>query len=262
MSLLALLISLAVALAGDCPQKSTPSEVDVQLARAEDAYSSLDVPLFTASLNNTMLLVPCLGEVMPAATAARYHRLMGLLLYGEDSGKAMAALQAARVLEPGYLFPETLLSKGHMLRQEYSVLSQVGEFRRVGEPRRGSLFFDGTKSNNRPKERASLVQFQGQNGATLQSAYLFYADPLPEYRAIPRKRNALIAGTAGAAVVSGLFYGLALSSRKGFYDEDSASTLEELEALRARTNGLLVASGVMAGVGVAGVVGIFLIGEQ
>ena len=39
-------------------------------------------------------------------------------------------------------------------------------------------------------------------------------------------------------------------------------TLEELEALRARTNGLLVASGVMAGVGVAGIVGIILIGEQ
>ena len=239
--------------------------LEAQLEAAEHAYAALDVVVFTNSLDEAALLLPCVNQPMTPAVAAHFHRMEGLRLFGAgDEDAALDALRAARVLDPRYRFPEDVLPSDHALRKQYDALGVADTSTwRPPRPTHGTLAFDGLPSRLRATDRATVFQELDESGLPATTEYLYPGQPTPHYAAVPRTRNRLLAGSVGAALIAGTFYTLAWTSRAAFDDPDNTGmTLDGLESLRTQTQ---VFSGLSVGflvVGVAGGTSALLVHER
>jgi len=260
-----LLVLLDTALAADCPSSSQVADLTSKLDSAEKAYASLEVEQFTLSLDEAALMLPCLGDPVTPALGARYHRTIGLRLFIErDRERASQAFAAARAIDPTYEFPDSLIPTGHAVRAIYGILDASNpQMQRVADPVVGHLTFDGTASNQRPSAWPTIAQILDASGVPITTAYLFPADPMPAYDAVPlpaplagigerrplNPKPLLFVGGGVAAVASGVLYALAASSAQTFDQYHEDWTLGDLETQRGRTNTLVIASigsGVLA----------------
>ncbi len=259
--MVALLAVAGAAFALDCPQHLTRGQLESQLASAEAAYATMATDAFRDQMNELVgITLPCLGDLVPAPLAARTHRLMSVQqLELGNTPAAEASARAARQREPEVPFPESWLPADHPLRSAWQGAEPARD-RRVPEPREGALAFDGVTSRDRPVGVPTVVQLFGADGVALQTRYLGDADPLPDYRAIPRRRTALALGAAGSGAAalatwtaSWLQYRSILAQA-----DDPTVTGADLDGQRTAVNlsyltgGLLF--GVSAGLGVGAVV--------
>ncbi|MCB9678736.1 MAG: hypothetical protein H6737_26775 [Alphaproteobacteria bacterium] len=257
---------LASAHAIECVKPVSPAELDEALAKAETEYVDLNEIGFRDRVNEAAgLLLPCLADPLPLETVAHHHRVMAmhLLMIGDEPG-ALKAVEAAKVAQPDYAFPDELLPADHPVRAHYDAYAPEVATRTVPEPRSGSIAFDGANSRKRPKTHPTIAQLFDPQGLAQSTTYLGPRDPLPPYRAIPRQRNMLIVGSGASLAVSGLMYGLAWGQRGNLFKsaQDQSLSADVLDGKRARTNALTFTSGAFFGIAVGAGVGAALIGER
>jgi hypothetical protein len=245
-----------------CLTTSDSAELAERLTAAEAAYVALDADTFGRALDDATLLVPCLSDVPSRDLAARMHRLDGLRLFAAgDNEAALASMQAARILDPGYRFPEEMLPADHALRVAYEGLpTEEGDVTRPPQPVDGTFVFDGVEQPWRPVDRATLYQLvEGPSVSTTR--LLGPEEELPPYRAKPRARNRLLVGSGILLGLSGLFYGLAWSANDQFWDTDGDATISDYESLQARSRTYTALSATSLGLSVGGVALAFTVAE-
>ena len=271
-----LLLTLAIAHAADCLAPASPDAISAKFDAAEAAYKTLEVEVFSSSLDEAALMLPCLDVAVTPAFAARYHRMRGLRSsLDRDPARATQSFAAARVIEPDYSFPTSLIPEGHSVRSQYASLDVTApETIPVREPIEGWLAFDGARGLTRPTGWPSIVQLYDAQGLVRSTDYLFPSDPLPAYKAkplpvsatarVPKPLSPKLPLAIGAGVVgvgAGVLYALAASSAQEFNVYDESYTLDDMERMKGRTNGLVYAS-VGAGVlAVAGGLGVAFVGH-
>ena len=274
------LASSGPALASDtaCPGLTLGSTLRGAAEQAELAFGATKVPEFQAAISEIESLVPCLMEPVDPDTAALVHRMMGLGAFIErDQDQSRQAFAAARALAPDYAWPEALIPWGHPLLGMYQSLStEKAKFETVAAPAAGWVYMDGRPSEPRPREWPTIIQVSDADGAIQLSVYLWPSDPLPDYGSVSDviapiapepvttqestlpitvaatsttvrtgPRSWLLVTAGGAAVASGVLYGLASRSNEQYWDP--STSYDDLDAARGRTNGLVLASAGAAG---------------
>lgn len=268
-----LLLALAPAFAESCPVPSHLGELAGRVDAAEQAYASFEVEAFVSSLDEAALILPCLAEVVPPDLTAHYLRMQGLRYFiRRDPSRADEAFAAARSLDATYVFPESLIPSGHSIRAHYDALDlSTVVSAPLAAARTGSVLFNGSPAIERPGLPA-IVQILDATGAVSATRYVLPLDPLPSYDAMPlpgvetarrplSPKVPLVIGGVLAAAASGTMLVPAASSQREFETYRVDDSLDNLEALRGRTNGLAfgsVGAGVLA---LAGGVGAVLVGK-
>lgn len=260
-----MLLLVALAQAIECEAPRSIGDVEATLSAAEQAVAELDeraVQQQVATL--TGLVLPCMRERLDRPTAARTHRLMALhfSLLGETPA-AEASLATAWSLDPGHTWAPELLPADHPLLAAWSA-GPDADTRKIPEPRDGSFAFDGQSGRLRPAGAPTIAQRLDASGTPTWTGYLGARDPLPSYAAVPRKRNALIACSAGAAGASAGAWAWSLGTRWGLPGAalDPDRTAKQLDGQRALANGLQLASLGLLGAGVGCGVGAVLVGPR
>ena len=180
---LALLLPLALALPARAAEvcTATSAEVVTTEEQAENAYTALDEAGFRAASERLLGLLGCLTEPMPREQLAPVHRAVGLYYAASgDLDRARQAFAAARSIEPGWKFPESLLPAGHPVRTLYGSLPLEGGTFEPLPVDAVRVRLDGRVATARPTAWPTLIQIYAEDGAVLQSAYLWPGDPLPE----------------------------------------------------------------------------------
>ncbi len=262
-----LLLSTApTARAAECGTPVAADEIEATLSAAEEEFAGLNESGFRDKMNEANgILLPCVQEPLPAEVVAHHHRVMALNLFlvGDETA-ALRAAEAARVADPDYVFPDTLLPADHPVRAHYDAYEPEQKTRNVPEPRVGHLAFDGASTRARPKTHPTIAQLFDGQGNAVSTRWLAARDPLPPYRAIPRQRNALIISSGASLILAGATYGMAWAQRGNLFSSanDPNAEADTLNAKRARTNGLTFASGAFLGVSIGLGVGAATIGER
>lgn len=276
MALMGALVWSASARAEDCEKRFTSSEVSGTLLTAEAAFSQLEEETFERQMVSAAAMLTCVSEPLPVLVVSQYHRMVGIREFlARDQDEASAAFASARVLEPSYSFPETLLPADHPIRSLYaSAQARATPVDPPPAPEKGQLYFDGTPTTQRPAGRSTIFQVVEKQGPSL-SAYLPPTSPLPDYplkredvAVAPRGNKAndkandgsgrtlrlSLLGAGGASLIAaGAVDLLAYRAQSAFFDE-GASNLAALEDLQAQANRrTLTATGLgVAGVGLIG----------
>lgn len=270
-----------------CPDPTSVERLDALVAEAERAIDDLDEAHFLSLMGSTLPpALPCLDAPIPPSLAARYHWLVAMHNLAPDEDAAFQAVLAAHALAE---HDDLRLLQGQPEDGDAWRLYRSVPAERVHHtltaPRSGAIHFDGLETLERPIDQFTIVQYTDGDGRVTRTRYLLLDQVLEPYPGAktrdlrparelsaggarpgldlsrPGVRSTLL-GSGAVAVASGVFYGLAIASHARFDDPSEPATLEELEALRSRTNalgatadGLAIAAGV--GVGAAFVVAAF-----
>ena len=269
---------LAQARAAECPGGPLgPSELAALLDEADAAFVELEIPTFIALSDRVRSSIPCLDAPAGPALVARLHRTEGLRLFGERNVDAVRVFAAARSVEPDYVFPSDVVPSGSPILDDYSAMDlDAGEIEVLPEPLAGSVWVDGRETRERPLAWPTLVQIVASDGHTVDlSVYLRHDAPAPLYPAAPvfvpepealivvppapvaivrrSTRVPLMVAAGTSAALGGVLYGAAWATRSSWIDPETPDA--ELPRLRARTNGLAIASAAsgtaMLGLGTA-----------
>ena len=288
---------LALADESSCQALVLPGQLADQVQEAADAFAETRLEAFRAATDTVHHMLPCMMAPLERPAAAALHRVQGLREFVDrNKDRSRQAFAAARALEPDYVFPEEVVPWGHPLLGEYQALDiESGGWQRVPPPAEGWVYVDGQPSEPRPEAWPAIVQVSDADGSIQASGYLWPDQPLPTYvtassassvdgaevaaganpklpspepapPVLPASRTTvkrgpsgwLVATAAGVAVTSGLCYFFASRSASDYWDPQTPFV--ELDASRARTNRLVVASGGLAavatGAGVAAILSV------
>ena len=253
-----------VGFAQSCPSRTSLQDLSQNLEQAENAFIELDAALFSKSLEDLSIKLPCVRELIPTKLAARYHRVWGIHQFSQgDELQAFQTLQAARILEPDYTFPERMFPENHTLVVQYQRLKiKPRSNGRVPNARTLNIFFDGEKTRQRPAGQSTLLQISSKKGEVRTTEFLPIASPMPNYEAKQRLRKPLAIGTGVAALIAGAFLGASVSSRSTFNNEDPQYTRDDLTRLRKQTNTLAGISIAFTGAAVIGGTSILIVGDR
>lgn len=244
--------------AGDCPDDVQPEATLIQVDKLLDAAEGVidvDAP---KKLNQRMgpvrLEVGCLAEVLTPALSAKIHRLRAIqadpLGMALQKPEVLGALSAARVLEPSFDLT-ALLPPEHGLVAAYSILGSASpETEKLIRPQEGALAFDGTISQERPTNMATLYQRLDDAGVVVETAWLAPQTPMPVYPERQTKRIGLWVASGGLAATGLALLGGAMASEARFNDPANGLSLDELGGLRGTTNALF-----MTGIGFTALAG-------
>ena len=178
-----LLFITALASAQEEPCTATPEDIDLSLQDAESAYEMGDEPGTAAALRRAELTLPCLSAVVPPPVAARLHRIEGLVAF--LSGDEMTAAQSfgsARILEPAYVWPESVIPPGNEILQVYTAFDVARVKRaKVAPAPSGVLYIDGQPAKKRAEGMPVLLQLADPSGKVVQTAWIRGEDPLPAW---------------------------------------------------------------------------------
>ena len=235
------------------------AQIDLQLQEAEASFSALDVEAYTTALDALAAALPCASQELTRPLVARLHRAQGYRAWlVRDVARAQQAFAAARADAPDYDLPSTLVPENHPLRLDYVALPLDGRGSTLlPPPAEGTVLIDGAQTLDRPMGWPAVVQHLSAQGAVLDTWYLWPDDPSPVWptrSAAGRPRVGLLVGAGGAAALSTGLYAAAWVAHTRY--EDLSTPNAELDALRARVNGLqwasLGATGLAVGLGVGG----------
>ncbi len=284
-SLLPFLGLVAFSHAADCPQASTAEALNSSMSAAEEAFSRRDKEAVLEHAQTTAFDLPCLTEVVEPSLAARLHRTWGLRLFLEhDDQGAKAAFAASRALEPETELAEGIAPAEHPLHQVYAELSlDILKAETLPEPAAGALRLNGEPTLERISALPVVVQVLDEAGAVASTAYIAAGEALPSYEAKPdltaaapasvpedqglqdaqapqeqsRSGAGLFAAAGGAAVVAGVFYGLAFKTEKDWNDAYDAGNSDDLDTAYKLNHAFCITSGSAAllavGLGTGGI---------
>ncbi len=257
---------MGTALAIECLDPIPQEALEAEIVQAEEAYMKLDDLGFMDHVNIvTGLQLPCVREPLRKPVLGRVHRLMAIWMYTNgDDQTAMLAMEASRHAYDQEI-SEDLLPAEHDLRVRYDAAFEVErEYRTVPEPKVGKIAFDGVYGRDRPDGYPVLVQFFDSKGMATDTLYLGAREPLPNYAAIPRKRNRLLACSGGALGLAGITLGAGWATHGSLYSNaaDPAFDPDKLDKARRTTNVLSGVSGLFTGVAIGCGAGALAVGEQ
>ncbi len=248
--------------AAGCSESTTRSDVEEALDRASSAYAAADLRGFEVALEDVRRVVPCLEGPLSTSVVAQLHRVEGLAAFvASDEDRVRQAFGSAKRLEPGFVFPDVWAPVGNPLRSMYRDAPARSETTEAPVPPEGALRFDGRPTRDRPTEHPTVYQWVQLSGNAEVSQYLWPADPLPAYPVAPveaseNKLRVPLLAIGGVALASGVGLLAGASASRTSYDSDT-TTLDNVDGRRARTNGLVIGSGIAFAVGVgSGAVGI------
>ena len=262
-----MIVLLFATASATCPTPMRTDELLADLSRAESAYVAMDLTAFQSAADAARAALPCLIDTLLPPDAAAYHRFVALDAYvQQDSAGTVAAFRASSAIQPAYVLPATLAPQGNPLEALWQaaknqpsapgivLVPPIGHFALV----------DGARASVRPVDRPAILQLTSSDGAIRWTGWVAagasapdwsgFGAPMPEEQiavegrlSATRRPTVLLAIGAGAAgaLAAGL-YGGALASRAE-YDN---GPLDDADALRARTNGLVYGAG---GIGVVAV---------
>jgi hypothetical protein len=270
-----------------CAEPVSVERLETFVAEAESAFEDLQEDHFLHLMKATLPpALPCLDAPIPPALAARYHWLVAMHNLAPDEDAAFQAVLAAHALaeHDDRRLLEGLPEDGDAWRLYRSVPPERVRHT-LSAPDTGAIHFDGVETLDRPIDQFTIVQYTDAAGAVTKTRYVLLdqvLDPYPGAKtrdlrparelaagvaargfdpSKPAFKGTLI-GAGAVGVAAGVFYGLAIASKARFEDDTQAATLDELQALQARTNalgatadGLAITAGV--GVGAAFLVGAF-----
>ncbi len=250
----------------ECGEPVREEELAGAISMAESAFKNLDDLGFRDGVNEAAgILLPCMSDAMSTELVGRYHRLMALHLFTiGDKENAQRSLEASFVAHSEYNWEDELLPPTHDLRVAWEQMAPDASTRTVPEPRSGSLAFDGNNGRKRPKNQPTIAQFFDESGMSLSTTYLGPREPLPNYVAVPRQRNLLLACAGGAAALSGTTYALGWKARGNVFSEAANPNLDAdpLDSGRASTNLLAFTSGALFSVAAGCGVGAAWVGQR
>ncbi len=247
----------------DCIHSAFEDEVNDMLADAEGQYRDRADGEFGRTTDGILEELRCLDEPVSTPFSARMHRVLGLRARADQAEElSLAAFAAARLLDPEYTFPSDVLGERDPERVAYdgAPASMVVTVT-VPQPKDGVVWFDGKQTRERPANAPTYYQRFDIEDRIVESAWLGPSDAVPPYPAVPdhvpeevesQKKTAKIIGTALSA---GLLGGGAGMVAIGTWDPGNiciAVTQKECD-LAAKERVLF--GGVMAGIGVGGLVG-------
>ncbi|MDP2307765.1 MAG: hypothetical protein Q8P18_17200 [Pseudomonadota bacterium] len=260
-----MLLLFATLAHAECPGRTTTADLSSAVTAAETAYLAMNLDAFQAARTQADDAIPCLAEFVSPPDAAAYHRLIALDAYvAQDNPRTLGSFMSALAIQPGYVLPSTIAPQGNPLDAIYQMarIQPPGRTAALVAPAGAVTLVDGARSANRPTERPTILQLGAGTGEVLWSGYLPADAPNPDWSAYsPAPASALpqeapkharrspavpfAIGAGGGALAGGALYALALAGRAEF--DDPATPLEELDGIRARTNGEVYAA---AGLGV------------
>jgi hypothetical protein len=237
------------------PPDRTTLQLTSQLEAAERSYRDADVKGFVAAAEQIDAVLPCVAEVVPRSLIARVHRTNGMRAFVDrDPDAASDSFAGARAIEPDYAFPSDMVPEQHPMAKLYREAPETATTSPSPRPAEGSLLFDGRRTLDRPYTRDTLLQHVIDD-AVVATYLLRPGQPTPEYpvwtEETAKKRGfgaskGLLIGAGVAALAAGGTYLAAGGQRAAYLD----APVEHKDALRSRTNALVVTS---AGVGLAAV---------
>lgn len=238
-----------------CDSHESLLDLVSRLDRAEAAYLDLDIDGFSNESSGLIEAVGCLGETLSPSIVAKIHRIQGISAFAANQHELSAsAFAAARAIEPDHRFGG--IPDGHPMMKRYLLLDPLAiETTQVPAAKSGRLQFDGVESRFRPDSRPVAVQYLDQDGHVRSAGYLLPGDPIiryPEKEPPPPKRlpMAMIASTAGSAVLTGAIAGAYAASRSSYegLDEHTADGQARLDPARNQANALAISTWAAAGV--------------
>lgn len=260
-----------------CAVSRSMVDLDLSLYAAENAFERRQRDALVTAERDVLAVLPCLRDAVTVPYAARVHRVEGFTAFVlRDESGARASFSAARAAEPGYLLPTSVVPAAHPMRAIYDSASMLPGAVEALPPVEGSLRIDGRITTVRPLDRPAIVQYFDPSGAVTLSLLLAPADALPALPAPPmaaalppveaasrpswseshpqepveRKgpSGSALAGIGAGAGLAAILYGAALLVRSDYDTMDPADATEEsLTGLYAANHGLVIASGVTAG---------------
>lgn len=228
-----------------------------------DAYGALDVPRFEAARGRTFELVPCLSEPLTSAGAAAVHRVVALDAFvAGDLPGVERAFRSVVAAYPSWRLPSDTVPRVHPLREAFdrAAAAPPGAVTALPVPLDATVLLDGRTSLDWPVDRPVVAQWLDGTGAVGWTRFAAAGEPPPDYVTAPedaraaylernviqlrvdRKPVELVVTAAALAAVSGGLYAGAVATRGQF--EDPTTAHDRLDALRARTNGLVLGSSV------------------
>ena len=177
------LMSPLQAFAVDCPEATTAAALNDQLDDAEDAYRSVNLDDFTLALDSSVLLLPCMGEPLSKGVAARFHRMQGMgQVIGRDPDAARRSFEAARRADPTYIWPDSLIPPGHVIRTTYDEAEpQIDKDAEIPPPESGAILLDGVAREARPTLSPTIFQWIGDDGTVKITQIVRVGAGLPDY---------------------------------------------------------------------------------
>lgn len=243
----------------DCPEPSS-SAVLVEVAqRAESALALADADAYRSADDDMHRLLPCIDTLIPVDLAASVHRTSGVRAFlDRDLERAELRFATARMLAPGYTWPDALLPPSHPIRSAYIRTPLMGlMFEIPARPRRGFVAVDGRIGQGRLEGLPSIFQAVGSDGVATQTVLLAPNAPFPSYaeRGNRRVRPSTI-GSIGAFIGAAVFFGAALDARHRYNDLDTP--YEALDGHKSRITAFSITSMALVtigtGAGIAAVV--------
>lgn len=249
-----LLLTIIASAYGACPRVAPPEEAATQLEDAELALAKGDPDAFADGLALVQLTLACSDAPLTTASAARYHRMLGVRAYARGDGEVAAEhFLAARRLEPDAALP--VYPPTHDIYVRYRQLEPQGEPDRFENPDDVRFFVDGIAYGMADPRGRHLLQF-GPEGEVLQARMLapgelppWIEPPPPQSPRSPNRKLPWLASGAGALAVAGGLTAANLLSGQRFLDRTKSSTIEDIERLHTQTN---VLGGLAIGFGAVG----------
>lgn len=237
------LVTKAIAAEPACAVPRLQSELETALDGAEHSWG-VDTASFNMSADASVSVLACLTTTIPPALAARVHRVEGLRAFAvRDAVRARAAFAAARAIDPGYRFPDTMVPADNPLRTAYDEATPDIRTSPVPRARKGThLHLDGVETNLRPTDRAVVFQIVDDGGAK-GGAWLMPEATLPPYaRPMDGTRTPLLLAAGGCALAGLGAYAGALAVHDATF---TATNLESVQAGQTTANGLVATSAAL-----------------
>lgn len=267
MRTLSLLLSIGFGLLGPgralaCEERSSVADIDATIDALDAAYARADSPAFDKARRDLGPLLDCADEVLPRSLIARVHRARAFAAFADrDLVVLTYAFSAAKVLEPEFRFPPDLLPPSHPLQQHYDEAPLDLTSIPFTAPREGYLLLDGSATEERPANRAVVMQFIAGKGEVVATSYLLPEDRFPppgildyggQEEPVRPTRNVTPwwIAAASSAGLGAATYGVAATRRSAY---ESAAPIDK-PGLRTQTNTLVQASAGLGGIAIGAAV--------
>jgi hypothetical protein len=166
-----------------CARLEPRSSVTTAADRAREALAALDKDTLIGAAEAARRAVPCVVDPLSTLEVGAVLRFSGVASWISSPANRASAepwFRAAQGAEPGYVFPEPVLDRGHPLALALADADPAADPRAPLGPARGELRIDGRPAMDAPRTRPFVLQHVEHGRATV-SALVLPGDPLPSW---------------------------------------------------------------------------------